>query len=395
MNQVRLSRCGILPTSSPGFVAFPGFPGRYSLLVFVWLLLRIRGFCDIEFENSAQQQPVWSPMSFVFSCSLRSSQDLMRCTLSLTGCTCTPCQRASFISKTDSFSWGHDPYTLACKARPSFDGCGTSLSVSLSLSLSLLGHAGTLGLQLVGTLELPHCAAWTVEDLRRCSAAQWWPPKSSCWPHMQARTGGGRENQTKGCDVESLLIEARTRHGRPPLTSHQSSGCLAETRPDGSACSHPLECVWANSGWDKGVPRVTTPCRRTDGDLSPLQTTAAQVVHCAASKNTRQLAQSIRFGICVWFMCMGPQLFLQDWRCGQRREEHARHKYRQRAGRGVHWPPGAERLLREIDAGRGRTRLASVRRPAPLTHLGGCRGCCHHRHSMIDISNVRGRTPVT
>ena len=36
------------------------------------------------------------------------------------------------------FLWGHDPDTLACKARPSFDGCGTSLSVSLSLSLSLL-----------------------------------------------------------------------------------------------------------------------------------------------------------------------------------------------------------------------------------------------------------------
>ena len=190
------------------------------------------------------------------------------------------------------------------------------------------------------------------------------------------------ENQTKGCDAESLLIEARTRHGRPPLTSHQSSGCLAETRPDGSACSHPLECVWAISGWHKGVPRMTTPCRRTNGDLSPLQTTAAQVAHCAASKNTRQLARSIRFGICVWFM-MGPQLFLQDWRCGQRREEHARHKYRQRAGRGAHWPPGAERLLREIDAGRGRTRLASVRRPAPLTHLGGCRGCSHHRHGVF------------
>ena len=38
------------------------------------------------------------------------------------------------------FSWGHDPFTLACKARPSFDGCGTFLSVSLSLSLSLCEH---------------------------------------------------------------------------------------------------------------------------------------------------------------------------------------------------------------------------------------------------------------
>ena len=76
-------------------------------------------------------------MSLLFSCSLSSPQDLMHCTLSLTVCTCTPCQCASFISTTDSFSWGHDPYTVACKARPSFDGCGTSLSVSLSLSLSL------------------------------------------------------------------------------------------------------------------------------------------------------------------------------------------------------------------------------------------------------------------
>ena len=45
--------------------------------------------------------------------------------------------RASFTCKTDSFSWGHGPDTLACKARPSSDLCGTSLSVSLSLSLSL------------------------------------------------------------------------------------------------------------------------------------------------------------------------------------------------------------------------------------------------------------------
>ena len=65
---------------------------------------------------------------------LSSSQDKMYCQLSLTVCICTPCQRASFNSTTDSFSWGHDPYTLACKARPSFDRCGTSLSVSLSLS---------------------------------------------------------------------------------------------------------------------------------------------------------------------------------------------------------------------------------------------------------------------
>ena len=34
--------------------------------------------------------------------------------------------RASFTCKTDSFSWGHGPDALACKARPSSDQCGTS-----------------------------------------------------------------------------------------------------------------------------------------------------------------------------------------------------------------------------------------------------------------------------
>ena len=91
-------------------------------------------FCVLEFVSSAQQQPVCCLVfSFLY---LSPSQDKMHCTLSLTVCTCTPCQRASFHRTTDSFSWGHDPYTLAFKPRPSFDRCGTSLSVSLSLSLS-------------------------------------------------------------------------------------------------------------------------------------------------------------------------------------------------------------------------------------------------------------------
>ena len=96
------------------------------------MLLRIRGFCVFEFVNSAQQQPVCYLMPFF--CVLSSSQDSMHCALSLTVCKCTPCQRASFNSTTDSLSWGHDPYTLACKGRPSFNRCWTSLSVSLSLS---------------------------------------------------------------------------------------------------------------------------------------------------------------------------------------------------------------------------------------------------------------------
>ena len=118
---------------SPGFPGRfyppPGFPGCFDGVAPNPRILRF------EFGNSAQQQPVCYFMSFF--CILSSSQDSMHCTLSLTVGLCTPCQRASFNSTTDSFSWGHDPYTLACKARPSFDRCGTSLSVSLSLSLSL------------------------------------------------------------------------------------------------------------------------------------------------------------------------------------------------------------------------------------------------------------------
>ena len=67
---------------------------------------------------------------------MSSSLTTMHYTLSTTACTCTPCQGASFPCKTDSFLWSHGPDTLACEARPSFDRCGTSLSVSLSLSLS-------------------------------------------------------------------------------------------------------------------------------------------------------------------------------------------------------------------------------------------------------------------
>ena len=54
-NQVRLLSCGTLPTSSPGVGAFPGFPGWFvpllSSSVSLWMLLRIRGFCILEFVN--------------------------------------------------------------------------------------------------------------------------------------------------------------------------------------------------------------------------------------------------------------------------------------------------------------------------------------------------------
>ena len=67
-NQVRLMSCGILPTSSPGVGAFPGFPGRFVPLpasfVSLWMLLRIRRFCVFELGCSAQHQPVSDLMSF-------------------------------------------------------------------------------------------------------------------------------------------------------------------------------------------------------------------------------------------------------------------------------------------------------------------------------------------
>ena len=70
--EVRYDFCAVvfLPTSSPGVGAFLGFPGRFVTLlassVSLWMFLRIRGFCVLEFVNSAQQQPVCYLMSFFY-----------------------------------------------------------------------------------------------------------------------------------------------------------------------------------------------------------------------------------------------------------------------------------------------------------------------------------------
>ena len=113
-------------------------PASWLLVVFLFC-----PWCCSESEDSVinlriqHSNCLWYLFDFVIPCTLSPSQVSLRYNLSTTVCTCTPCQRASYTSKTDSFLWGHGPDTLACKARPSFDGCGTSLSVSLSLSLSL------------------------------------------------------------------------------------------------------------------------------------------------------------------------------------------------------------------------------------------------------------------
>ena len=113
----------------------PGFLGYFEDVAPNLRILCVR-ICEFSSATACVLSHVFVP------CILSSSQDSMHCTLSLTVCKCTPCQRASFNSTTDSFSWCHDPYTLACKARPSFDRCWTFLSVSLSLSLSLQKKKG-------------------------------------------------------------------------------------------------------------------------------------------------------------------------------------------------------------------------------------------------------------
>ena len=136
-NQVRLLSCGFLPPSSTCAGVFPGFPGRFchppGFLCLLVLLLRIRGFLYLNlWECCAASACVIFSCLFQFS-ETTSGQDASPSVLNSGFVHTLPKVQAS----TDSFSWGHDPFTLACKARPSFDGCGTSLSVSLSLSLSL------------------------------------------------------------------------------------------------------------------------------------------------------------------------------------------------------------------------------------------------------------------
>ena len=91
-------------------------------------------YSNLEIQHSNSLCVISCLFSHFFLFILSSSQDKMHCQLSSTVCIYTTWQWASFISTTDSFSWCHDRYTLACKISPSFDGCGTSLSVSLSLS---------------------------------------------------------------------------------------------------------------------------------------------------------------------------------------------------------------------------------------------------------------------
>ena len=113
---IRYDCCGFLPPSSPCAGVFPGFPGRFCPPPGFLCLLVLLSACVIFH------------VFFQFS-ETTSGQDASPTVLNSRFVHTLPKVQA------DSFSWGHDPFTLACKARPSFDGCGTSLSVSLSLSL--------------------------------------------------------------------------------------------------------------------------------------------------------------------------------------------------------------------------------------------------------------------
>ena len=136
----------VFPSWLPVFSFSSGVATNPRIL---WFNLRI------QHSNS-----LWFVSLLSFTCTLSSSQDSMHCALSLTVCTCTPCQWASFISKTDSFSWCHDPYTLACKARPSFDGCGTSLSVSEILKQR--SQVKSMRFKLLKEIYRQHEIHWTV-----------------------------------------------------------------------------------------------------------------------------------------------------------------------------------------------------------------------------------------
>ena len=75
-----------------------------------------------------QQQPVFDSflLAFAFDGTTHCHQQCASTHLA---------NSASPISFNRLFSWGHDPFTHACKARPLTDVGWTSLSVSLSLSL--------------------------------------------------------------------------------------------------------------------------------------------------------------------------------------------------------------------------------------------------------------------
>ena len=92
-----------------------------------------------EFVNSYQQQRV---CCFLYAESV-SGLDALHIVLNSGFVHTLPKEQASSAQQI-FFLRGHDPYTLACKSRPSFDRCRTSLGVSLSLSFHCLDQTASL-----------------------------------------------------------------------------------------------------------------------------------------------------------------------------------------------------------------------------------------------------------
>ena len=88
----------LAPGVSPGFLASV-------------VLNRIRGFRDFNSEKLYQQQPVFLS-SYVFS-----MFDVLHTVINSVYMKNLPTKQATSVV-TDSFSWGYDPFTHACKARP-------------------------------------------------------------------------------------------------------------------------------------------------------------------------------------------------------------------------------------------------------------------------------------
>ena len=77
---------------------------------------------------------LWYLFDFLIPCTLSPSQVSLRYNLSSNSLYLHTLPTSKLHQQNRFFFVGHGPDTLACKARPSFDGCGTSLSVSSTSS---------------------------------------------------------------------------------------------------------------------------------------------------------------------------------------------------------------------------------------------------------------------
>ena len=113
------SDCLSLSFGCPLLVLAPGVSPAFLASA---VLNRIRGFRDFNSVTLYQQQPVFLS-SFFFSLF-----DVLHTVINSVYVQNLSTEQATLVV-TDSFSWGYDPYTHACKARPLTTVGRTSLSV--------------------------------------------------------------------------------------------------------------------------------------------------------------------------------------------------------------------------------------------------------------------------